>query len=118
MEVRLAGCEAAFTQRRLERFRAASRCRRTIDNFSLDTMLTSPSTPQYEDSERMRDMKSDMQDKLDKQKEEFQAKLKADEEAKVELETLRAAKEEMEAKLKTQKETASCQNNANPLRNS
>jgi kinesin family protein 1 len=77
----------------------------TIDNFSLDTMLTSPSTPQYEDSERMRDMKSDMQDKLNKQKEDFQAKLKADEEAKVELETLRAAKEEMEAKLKSQKET-------------
>ncbi|KAH6638337.1 kinesin family protein-like protein [Boeremia exigua] len=76
----------------------------TIDNFSLDTMLTSPSTPQYEDSEKMRELKSDMQDKLDKQKEDFQAKLKADEEAKVELETLRAAKDEMEAKLRKQKE--------------
>ncbi|KAJ4352853.1 hypothetical protein N0V95_003900 [Ascochyta clinopodiicola] len=77
----------------------------TIDNFSVDTMLTSPSTPQYEDSEKMREMKSDMQERLEKQKEDYQAKLKADEEAKVELEELRAAKDEMETKLKEQKET-------------
>ncbi|KAF2187809.1 kinesin-domain-containing protein [Zopfia rhizophila CBS 207.26] len=88
----------------------------TIDNFSLDTVLTMPSTPQPgEEDERLRLVREDMQEKLDKQKEEYQAKLKSAEEAHVEIEeikaekakmeeSLRAAKEEMQKQLQEQKE--------------
>jgi kinesin family protein 1 len=76
----------------------------TLDNFSLDTMLTMPSTPQHEGSEKMQEMRDDMQDKIDHQKGEFEAKLMADKEAKVELAELRAAKEDMQKQLQEQKE--------------
>jgi len=76
----------------------------TLDNFSLDTMLTMPSTPQHEGSEKMHDMRDDMQEKFDQQKEDYQAKLKADAEAQVELEQLRATKLEMEKQMQEQKE--------------
>ncbi|KAF1912374.1 kinesin [Ampelomyces quisqualis] len=77
----------------------------TIDNISLDTMLTMPSTPQHEGSEKMQDMREDMQERFDQQKDDYQTKLKADAEAKVELEELRAAKIEMEKQMQAQRET-------------
>jgi kinesin family protein 1 len=77
----------------------------TLDNFSLDTALTMPSTPQHEGSEKMQDMRDDMQDRLGQQKAEYHSKLKADAEAKVELEQLRAAKAAMEKQMKEQKKT-------------
>ncbi|KAL7771162.1 hypothetical protein CFE70_001104 [Pyrenophora teres f. teres 0-1] len=76
----------------------------TLDNFSLDTMLTMPSTPQQEGSEKMHEIREDMQRKIEQSKDDFQSKLKADVEAKVELEELRAAKEQMQKQLKEQKE--------------
>ncbi|KAF2801879.1 kinesin family protein-like protein [Mytilinidion resinicola] len=77
----------------------------TIDNFSLDTMLTMPSTPQPgEEDERLRLVREDMQDQIDKQKEEYQAKLKSAEEANVEIEEIKAEKVKMEESLRTAKE--------------
>ncbi|KAF2739277.1 kinesin family protein [Polyplosphaeria fusca] len=77
----------------------------TIDNFSLDTVLTMPSTPQPgEDDERLRLVHESMQDKLDKQKEEFQAQLKSAGEANVEMEEIKAEKAKMEESLRTAKE--------------
>jgi kinesin family protein 1 len=77
----------------------------TLDNFSLDTVLTMPSTPQPgEDDDRLRLVREDMQEKLDKQKEEYQAKLKSAEEANVEIEEIKAEKAKMEENLRTIKE--------------
>jgi kinesin family protein 1 len=77
----------------------------TIDNFSLDTALTMPSTPQPgEDDDRLRHVKDDMQESLDKQKEEYQAKLKSAEEANVEIEEIKASKAKMEESLRRAKE--------------
>lgn len=76
----------------------------TLDNFSLDTMMTMPSTPQHEGSEKMQDMRDNIQDSVDQRKEDYHAKLKADAEAKVELEQLRAAKLEMEKQMQEQKQ--------------
>ncbi|KAF2204183.1 kinesin family protein [Delitschia confertaspora ATCC 74209] len=77
----------------------------TLDNFSLDTVLTMPSTPQPgEDDERLRLVREDMQDKLEKQKEEYQAKLKSAEEANVEIEEIKAEKAKMEESLQAIKE--------------
>jgi len=75
----------------------------TLDNFSLDTALTMPSTPQHEGSEKMQEMRNDMQERIDQQKGDYHAKLKSDAEAKVELEELRAAKLEMEKQMQEQK---------------
>lgn len=72
----------------------------TIDNFSLDTVLTIPSTPQAnEDDQRLRLVREDMQTQLDKQKEEYQAQLQAAEEAHVEVEVIRQEKVQMEQNL-------------------
>jgi kinesin family protein 1 len=77
----------------------------TIDNFSLDTALTMPSTPRLgEDEEPLRLVREDMQVKLDKQKEEFQAQLKSAEEANVEIEEIKVEKAKMEETLRTVKE--------------
>lgn len=77
----------------------------TLDNFSLDTVLTMPSTPQPgEEEDRLRLVKEDMQEKLDKQKEEYQAKLKSAEEANVEIEEIKAEKAKMEENLRAVKE--------------
>ncbi|KAF2278211.1 kinesin-domain-containing protein [Westerdykella ornata] len=77
----------------------------TIDNFSLDTVLTMPSTPRMgEDEERLRNAKDDMQEKLDKQKEEYQAKLNSAEETNVEIEEIKAEKAKMEENLRAVKE--------------
>jgi kinesin family protein 1 len=77
----------------------------TLDNFSLDTALTMPSTPQHEGSEKMQEMRDDMQERTDQRKEDYHAKMKTDAEAKMELEELRAAKVEMEKQMQEQKET-------------
>ncbi|CAN9342196.1 unnamed protein product [Alternaria alternata] len=76
----------------------------TLDNFSLDTMLTMPSTPRQDGSEKMEEIREDMEDQIDEKKGEYSAKMKADAEAKVELEQLRAAKEEMQKQLQQQQE--------------
>jgi kinesin family protein 1 len=77
----------------------------TLDNFSLDTALTMPSTPQHEGSEKMQDMRDDMQERFGQQKADYHSKLRADAEAKVELEELRAAKAEIEKQMQEQKIT-------------
>ncbi|KAF2432969.1 kinesin-domain-containing protein [Tothia fuscella] len=88
----------------------------TIDNFSLDTILTVPSTPQAgEEDNRLLLVREDMQMQLNKQKEDYQEKLKSAEEAHVAVEeikaekvlmedSLRALKEDMEKQLQGQKE--------------
>ncbi|MCJ1408952.1 kinesin-like protein Klp8 [Ptychographa xylographoides] len=94
----------------------------TIDNFSLDTALTFPSTPQLDSGEetqssdeRLRLVRDEMQAQLDKQKEDYQEQLRkaeASSEDFKELEVekmrmeqaLRAAKMELQAQLLEQKE--------------
>jgi kinesin family protein 1 len=77
----------------------------TIDNFSLDTALTMPSTPkQGEVDDKLREMREEMQNQLDKQKEEYQDQLKTAEAANVEVEDIKKEKERMEETLKHIKE--------------
>ncbi|PYH67237.1 kinesin-3 motor protein uncA [Aspergillus vadensis CBS 113365] len=96
----------------------------TIDNFSLDTAITMPGTPHPNDENdgqnggeaTLQSVRQDMQRQLDRQKEEYQDKLRnaeasstqgvddlRSEKARME-EALRAAKEEFEEQLKKQKE--------------
>lgn len=77
----------------------------TLDNFSLDTVLTVPSTPRAgEEEEQLKIVREEMQVQLDKQKEEFQEQLKAAEESNVEVEEIKAEKVKMEESLKAVKE--------------
>ncbi|CAN8106118.1 unnamed protein product [Discula destructiva] len=77
----------------------------TIDNFSLDTALTIPSTPKQGDSDyKMRDAREEMQAQLDKQMEEFMDQLKTAEAANVEVEEIKKEKAQMENTLKKMKE--------------
>ena len=77
----------------------------TLDNFSLDTALTVPSTPlQAAEDQRLTLAREGMQSQLEKQKEEYQAQLKSAEEAHVEVEEIRAEKVKMEESLKSIKE--------------
>ncbi|KAI4130968.1 MAG: hypothetical protein LQ347_003178, partial [Umbilicaria vellea] len=95
----------------------------TIDNFSLDTAITMPGTPQQDADDdsgngdgRLQILRDDMQTQLDKQKEEYQEKLRAaettsshnEEELRVEKErmedALKTAKDEFQAQLRKQKE--------------
>jgi len=72
----------------------------TIDNFSLDTALTIPSTPKVgEADDRLKDMRESMQSQLDKRKEEYQDQLKSAEAANVEVEEIKKEKERMEETL-------------------
>ncbi|KAH8841985.1 hypothetical protein MCOR27_004830 [Pyricularia oryzae] len=76
----------------------------TIDNFSLDTALTIPSTPrQGEGDEKLREAQEEMQSQLEKRKEEFQGQLKTAEAANVEVEEIRKEKARMEDELVTLK---------------
>ena len=95
----------------------------TLDNFSLDTAITMPSTPRQNDDDEVNGVASlnqarqDMQRQLDRRKEEFQEKLKSvgassdpdSPELRTEKErmeyALRTAKEEFEEQLRKQKET-------------
>ncbi|KAJ9669042.1 hypothetical protein H2201_000868 [Coniosporium apollinis] len=77
----------------------------TLDNLSLDTVLTIPSTPQLgEEDERLRLIREDMQTQLDKQKEDYQEKLKVAEESLVQIEEVRAEKVQIEENLRTARE--------------
>jgi len=77
----------------------------TLDNFSLDTALTMPSTPkQGEVEDKMREVREEMQVQLDKQKEEYQDQLKTAEASNVEVEEIRKEKERMEENLREVKE--------------
>jgi kinesin family member 1 len=94
----------------------------TIDNFSIDTAITIPGTPQRNESEEdvdrdgLQTVRDDMQRQLDKQKEDYLEKLKTAEassshtmeELRVEKanmeEALKAAKEEFQQELRRQKE--------------
>ncbi|GAB1315044.1 hypothetical protein MFIFM68171_05254 [Madurella fahalii] len=72
----------------------------TIDNFSLDTVLTMPSTPkQGETEERLREIREEMQNQLEKQKEEYRDQLKSAEAANVEVEEIKKEKARMEETL-------------------
>ena len=77
----------------------------TLDNFSLDTALTMPSTPQSgEEEDRFRSAKDDMQVQLDKQKEDYQAKLRTAQDTNVEAEQIREERVKMEESLKSAKQ--------------
>jgi kinesin family protein 1 len=77
----------------------------TLDNFSLDTALTIPSTPkQGEVEDKMREVREEMQVALDKQKEEYQDQLKTAEAANVEVEEIKKEKARMEESLREVKE--------------
>ncbi|KAI1850613.1 hypothetical protein JX266_003895 [Neoarthrinium moseri] len=72
----------------------------TIDNFSLDTALTMPSTPKAgEVDDRLREIRETMQTQLEKQKEEYQDQLKSAEAANVEVEEIKKEKIKMEETL-------------------
>lgn len=72
----------------------------TIDNFSLDTVLTMPSTPkQGETEEKLREIREEMQSQLEKQKEEYRDQLKSAEAANVEVEEIKKEKVRMEETL-------------------
>lgn len=73
----------------------------TIDNFSLDTAITMPSTPrQGEVEDRLQTLREEMQDELEKQKAEYQEQLKTAEAANVEVEEIKKEKERMEDSLR------------------
>ena len=83
----------------------------TIDNFSLDTALTLPSTPlgdSIEDKdiedERLRLVRDDMQAQLDKQKEEYQEQLRKSEATSQDVKELQAEKQRVAQALKVAKE--------------
>ena len=77
----------------------------TLDNFSLDTALTIPSTPQQsEDDDRLKQVREEMQAQLEQQKEEYQQKLQAAEDGDVEFEEIKAEKIRMEESLRHAKE--------------
>ncbi|KAF9767440.1 hypothetical protein IL306_000008 [Fusarium sp. DS 682] len=77
----------------------------TMDNLSLDTALTMPSTPkQGEPDDRLKEVREELQSKLEKQKEEYQDQLKSAEAANVEIEEIKQEKVKMEAALKELKE--------------
>lgn len=72
----------------------------TLDNFSLDTALTMPSTPkQGEVEDKMREVREEMQHQLERQREEYQDQLKTAEAANVEVEEIRKEKARMEESL-------------------
>ncbi|OTB16490.1 hypothetical protein K445DRAFT_58753 [Daldinia sp. EC12] len=72
----------------------------TIDNLSLDTVLTMPSTPKAgEGDDRLKEMRDSMQNQLEKQKEEYQGQLKSAGVANVEVEEIKKEKARMEETL-------------------
>ena len=84
----------------------------TLDSFSLDTALTLPSTPQQNgvdlaesDDDRLDLIRDDMRSQLEKQKEDFEGKLRLAETSSTQnVEELRAEKERMEHALEAAKE--------------
>ncbi|KAJ5818863.1 hypothetical protein N7474_004454 [Penicillium riverlandense] len=83
----------------------------TIDNFSLDTAITMPGTPRQREDEEgangatLNSVRQDMQRQLDRQKEEYQDKLKnAEASSNQDPSELRTEKQRMEDALRTAKE--------------
>ncbi|KAI6783531.1 Kinesin-like protein-like protein [Emericellopsis cladophorae] len=77
----------------------------TIDNFSLDTALTMPSTPkQGEYDDKLKEVREELQVQLEKQKEEFTEQLKNAEAANVEVEEIKKEKVRMETALQDLKD--------------
>ncbi|KAK7413418.1 hypothetical protein QQX98_007720 [Neonectria punicea] len=77
----------------------------TLDNFSLDTALTMPSTPkQGEAEDRLKEVREELQSQLERQKEEYQDQLKNAEAANVEIEEIKKEKVKMETALQELKE--------------
>jgi kinesin family protein 1 len=77
----------------------------TLDNFSLDTALTAPSTPHnVEEEEQFKQARGEMQEQLDKQKEEFENKLATAEDGNTEIADIRAERVKMEEELRQAKE--------------
>ena len=80
----------------------------TLDNFSLDTALTAltaPSTPQNtEEDEHFKQTRNNMQEQIDKQKEEFEQQLTNAEDGNMDLVDIRAEKARMETELRQAKE--------------
>ncbi|TGO79000.1 hypothetical protein BELL_0047g00230 [Botrytis elliptica] len=77
----------------------------TLDNFSLDTALTMPSTPkQGEVEDKMREVREEMQVQLEKQREEFQEQLETAKTSNVEVEEIKKEKVRMEETLREVKE--------------
>lgn len=82
----------------------------TIDNFSLDTALTMPSTPkQGEHDEKLVQTQQELQTQLEKQKEEFQEQIKSAEAANVEVEEIKKEKARMETSLQELKQNMETQ---------
>ena len=85
----------------------------TLDNFSLDTVLTSPSTPQQqptgEDGGDIKQVREEMQGQLDRQREEFSSRLQEHEESAVEAVEWKQEKLKMEAELLAMKEQMNVQ---------
>ncbi|KAK4203795.1 putative kinesin-like protein unc-104 [Triangularia verruculosa] len=72
----------------------------TLDNFSLDTALTMPSTPkQGEAEDKLREIREEMQTELERQKEEFHEQIKSAEAANVEVAEIKKEKAKMEETL-------------------
>lgn len=73
----------------------------TLDNFSLDTALTMPSTPrQGEVEDKLKEVREEMQIQLEKQREAYQDQLKDAEATNVEVEEIKKEKERMEESLR------------------
>ena len=88
----------------------------TIDNFSLDTALTVPNTPQIEDGdenqsgdERIQLVRDGMQMQLDEQKKEYQEKLRLAESSAHDVEELKSEKARMESALQAMKDNLQAQ---------
>ncbi|KAL6805376.1 hypothetical protein J3E68DRAFT_421651 [Trichoderma sp. SZMC 28012] len=75
----------------------------TIDNFSLDTALTMPSTPRQED-DRFREVREELYSQFERQKEEFRGQLRGAEASDMEVEEIRQEKVRMAHALRELKE--------------
>ncbi|KAK6431248.1 hypothetical protein LTR95_012592 [Oleoguttula sp. CCFEE 5521] len=77
----------------------------TLDNFSLDTALTVPTTPMMGgEDDRLKHVRQELQSQLDQQKVEYQQKLQDAEQSSVAVEEIKAEKAKMEDDLRLTKE--------------
>nr|OQO15943.1 hypothetical protein B0A51_18361 [Rachicladosporium sp. CCFEE 5018] len=77
----------------------------TLDNFSLDTALTVPTTPMMGgEDDRLKHVRQELQSQLDQQKIDYQQKLQDAEQSSVAVEEIKAEKAKMEDDLRLTKE--------------
>ncbi|KAM0458930.1 hypothetical protein ACHAPV_004497 [Trichoderma viride] len=77
----------------------------TIDNFSLDTALTMPSTPRQGDQDdQFREVREELQSQFERQKEVFRDRLRGADVSHMEVEEIKQEKARMEAALMELKE--------------